>query len=106
MKKIVLSLIAGWILFIATAYASPYDGYDITNKVEQYGDDVRTVAASPKPNNPPKQNYMYGDTNYPLVGLTTYGAIFLDKVLTVTEMPRNILRRSFGSALTRQINGS
>ena len=39
MKKIVLSLIAGWILFIATAYASPYDGYDITNKVEQYGDD-------------------------------------------------------------------
>ncbi len=79
MKKIVLSLIAGWILFIATAYASPYDGYDITNKVEQYGDDVRTVAASPKPNNPPKQNYMYGDTNYPLVGLTTYGAIFLDK---------------------------
>jgi len=79
MKKIVLSLIAGWILFIATAYASPYDGYDITNKVEQYGDDVRTVAALPKPNNPPKQNYMYGDTNYPLVGLTTYGPIFLDK---------------------------
>ncbi len=79
MKKIILSLIAVWILSIATAYASPYDGYDITNKVEQYGDDVRTVAALPNPSNSPKQNYMYGNTNYPLVGLTTYGPIFLDK---------------------------
>ena len=79
MKKTIFSLVAILVLSIATAYAAPYDGYDITNKTEQYGDNIRTVAAFPKQGDKMQDNYMYGNTNYPLVGLTTYGPIFLDK---------------------------
>ena len=48
MKKTIFSLVAILVLSIATAYAAPYDGYDVTNKTEQYGDNIRTVAAFPK----------------------------------------------------------
>jgi len=79
MKKILSSLLALFILSITAGYASPYDGYDITNKEQIYKETTGAIPAFPKEKGNLKDNYMYGNTNYPLVGFTDYGTIFLDK---------------------------
>lgn len=92
MKKIMyLILTLTLLVFISTeVFANSNSGYDITDKVQIYNDGIRTVAAYPNPNKPIKSSYMYGNKNYPLVGLTTYGPIFLDKKSCKFEVINNV----------------
>ena len=86
MKKLIFSLLTMFIFSVMTVYASPYDGYDITNKQQIYEKPAGTISVFPKQGDKIQDNYMYGDMNYPLVGVTTYGPIFLDKTSCKYEL--------------------
>ena len=86
MKKMIFSLLSIFLLSVMTAYASPYEGYDITNKERIYKNTTGTIPAFPKQGDKIQDNYMHGDMNYPLVGLTEYGTIFLDKTSCKYEL--------------------
>lgn len=67
--------------FPAVALATFDYGYDITNiSYDPYDPSKQawTVPSSPEISQRLNDNYMYGNKNYPLVGLTDYGPIFLD----------------------------
>ncbi len=73
------------------ANAASEIGYDITNKTkihEKYS--AKTIPVYPDDKRPVNSSYMYGDENYPLVGLTAYGPIFLDKTSCKYEVVNNI----------------
>ena len=118
MKKTIYSiLILSIFIFVsANVFANPNSGYDITNKVKIYNDGIRTVPAYPNPQGPLKSSYMYGNKNFPLVGLTTYGSIFLDKKSCTFEVIDNVYmnmnpkdsyytnRREHGTVITLACN--
>lgn len=88
-KKIIFAL-SMFIFTSVSVFANPNSGYDITNKVQIHNDGVRTGPAYPDPQKPLKSSYMYGNKNFPLVGLTTYGPIFLDKKSCTFEVIDNV----------------
>ena len=55
-------------------------GYDITNKdySEAYKNGYTVPKTPDSDSSHPKKNYMYGDYNFPVAGVTEYGQIFLD----------------------------
>lgn len=79
MKKGTIFL-AFLLLALSLSVAAANVGYDITNK--DYSGVYKAGCTEPKsPNSDPSQlksNYMYGDYNFPVAGVTEYGLIFLD----------------------------
>lgn len=79
MKKSIIFL-AFLVIIASLSVANANVGYDITNK--DYSGTYKAGCTVPKsPNSDPsrvKENYMYGDYNFPVAGVTEYGAIFLD----------------------------
>lgn len=73
-----ICVMASCSVFASTSSAA---GYNITNKTMVYDSNnyAKTIPAYPDDKEPVNSSYMYGDENYPLVGVTTYGPIFLDK---------------------------
>lgn len=88
--KIIL-LVSICLMSSITVFGSDGTGYDITNKKNVYDKKyVGTVPAYPDDKRPVNSSYMYGDENYPLVGLTSYEPIFLDKTSCKYEVLNNI----------------
>ena len=58
MKKMIFSLLSIFLLSVMTAYASPYEGYDITNKERIYKNTTGTIPAFPKQGDKIQDNYM------------------------------------------------
>ena len=79
MKKGTIFL-AFLLMALSLSVAAANVGYDITNK--DYSGVYKAGCTEPKsPNSDPSQlksNYMYGDYNFPVAGVTEYGLIFLD----------------------------
>ena len=79
MKKSILFLVFGVIISLLSV-ATANVGYDITNK--DFSGTYKSGYTEPKsPNSSTSQlkdNYMYGDYNFPVAGVTEYGLIFLD----------------------------
>jgi len=86
------SLIFSILIFsTVSVFANPNSGYDITNKVQVHNEnDVRTIPAYPNPKEPLKNSYMYGNKNFPLVGVSVSGPIFLDKKSCKYEVIDNV----------------
>lgn len=57
---------------------SKNDGYDITNKTYDSGKEYGTIPTDVSPHDRLQSNYMYGNKNYPVVGIIEGGAVFLD----------------------------
>ena len=95
MKTIVkiISLISIYIMVACPVFAGTRNetGYDITNKIKVYDNRYeKTTPAYPDDEGTVNSSYMYGDENYPLVGVTTYGPIFLDKTSCKYEAINNV----------------
>ncbi len=76
--KMLLCLAISLITVVTVGYANGLtDGYDITNNIQRQNDGG-TIPSEPSGRYSLKENYMYGNKAYPLVGLTEYGPVFLD----------------------------
>ena len=78
-------------LILPNVSANPNNGYDITNKVRVYNEnDLKDIPAYPNSKEPLKNSYMYGNKNFPLVGISVSGSIFLDKKSCKYEVIDNV----------------